>query len=223
MEKFRLVHILTEVEHQREKASINSLSPLSKVGIEYIQQINQRYIGDDWKLVKALSQSEYTRHGPGHYGAFQSFKKAITENFTSDLDALILCECDCVLGVTPEDFLTSVKRGLEFCQKHQLNYFSLGGRFALGCLQSPIHETDSNFEDFYITNKIILAHCLVLTPMGREFYLNVLQEDSWDSPDLWFNEINWKYGNTRFGISYERCAHQHEGFSLIDNCWKESQ
>ncbi|NBV27894.1 hypothetical protein EBS02_02585 [bacterium] len=223
MEKIRLVHILTELEHQREKASINSLSPVSKVGIEYLQQVNQRYTGEDWKLVKALSQTEHTQHGPGHYGAFQSFKKAILENFTSDLDALILCECDCVLEVTPEVFLNNVKRGLEFCQIHNLNHFSLGGRFVQGYLQSPISDTDPNFEDFYITNKIILAHCIVLTPVGREFYLDVLQGDSWDSPDLWFSEINWRHGNNRFGISYERSAYQHEGFSLIDNCWKDSQ
>jgi hypothetical protein len=223
MEKIRLVHILTELDHTREIASVNSLSVLPSVGIEYIQQVNQRYTGDDWKLVKALSQNEHTRHGAGHYGAFQSFKKAILENFTPDLDALILCECDCVLEVSPEAFLINVKRGLEFCQTHQLNYFSLGGRFALGHLQSPILETDPRFEDFYVTNKIILAHCIVLTPIGREFYLNVLQGDSWDSPDLWFFEINWKHGNDRFGISYERSAFQHEGLSLIDNCWKDSQ
>jgi hypothetical protein len=223
MEKIRLVHILTELDHLREIASVNSLSPLTGVGVEYIQQVNQRYTGDDWKLVKPLSHDENKGHGPGHYGAFQSFKKAILENFTPDLDALILCECDCVLEVSPDVFLSNVRKGLEFCQIHQLNHFSLGGRFIQGHLQSPIIGTDLKFEDFYITDKIILAHCLILTPIGREFYLNVLQGDSWDSPDIWFTKVNWNHGNYRFGVSYERSAFQHEGFSLIDNCWKDSQ
>jgi len=80
MSKIRLVHILTETDTPREQASIASLSPLSNMGLEYVQQVNQRYSGEDWKLSKALTQSEYTNHGPGHYGAFQSFKKAIKEN-----------------------------------------------------------------------------------------------------------------------------------------------
>jgi hypothetical protein len=223
MPKIRLVHILTETEHTREKASIASLSPLSNFGLEYVQQINQRYFGGDWKSTKALCQNEFTNHGPGHYGAFQSFKKAMLENFNEDLDALILCECDCVLEVTPEDFMKTVTRAIEFCNKHGIRYFSLGTRFALGVLQSPVFETDPDFPEFYFTNKIILAHCLILHRCGREFYLDRLGENNWDSPDLWFNEINWLHGNSRFGISFERSAFQHEGHSLIDNCWKDSQ
>lgn len=223
MPKIRLVHILTEIEHTREKASINSLSPLANFGLEYIQQVNQRYTGDDWKLTKALCQNEFTNHGPGHYGAFQSFKKAMLENFDDDLDALILCECDCVLEVTPEDFIKTVHRAIEFCNKHQIRYFSLGSRFANGFLQSPVYETDPDFPEFHITDKVILAHCLILHRSGREFYLDRLAENNWDSPDLWFNEINWLHGNNRFGISWERSAFQHEGLSLIDNYWKDSQ
>jgi len=223
MSKIRLVHILTETDTPREQASIASLSPLSNFGLEYVQQINQRYVGDDWKSTKALCQNEFTNHGPGHYGAFQSFKKAMLENFNDDLDALILCECDCVLEVTPEDFMKTVSRAIGFCNKHEIRYFSLGSRFVNGILQSPVSEVDSDFTEFYITPKIILAHCVILPRCGREFYLDRLGENNWDSPDLWFNEINWLHGNFRFGISFERSAFQHEGHSLIDNCWKDSQ
>lgn len=223
MSKIRLVHILTETDTPREQASIASLSPLSNFGVEYVQQINQRYVGDDWKSTKALCQNEFTNHGPGHYGAFQSFKKAMLENFDDDLDALILCECDCVLEVTPEDFMKTVSRAIEFCNKHEIRYFSLGSRFVNGILQSPVSEVDSDFTEFYITPKIILAHCVILHRCGREFYLDRLGENNWDSPDLWFNEINWLHGYSRFGISFERSAFQHEGHSLIDNCWKDSQ
>jgi len=223
MSKIRLVHILTETDTPREQASIASLSPLSNFGVEYVQQINQRYVGDDWKSTKALCQNEFTNHGPGHYGAFQSFKKAMLENFDDDLDALILCECDCVLEVTPEDFMKTVSRAIEFCNKHEIRYFSLGSRFVNGILQSPVSEVDPDFTEFYITPKIILAHCVILHRCGREFYLDRLGENNWDSPDLWFNEINWLHGNSRFGISFERSAFQHEGHSLIDNCWKDSQ
>ena len=78
--KVNLVHILTEPETRRERESIASISALASDEINYIQQVNERYKGDLWKQVPALSQSSNTNHGPGHYGAFQSFKRAIEEN-----------------------------------------------------------------------------------------------------------------------------------------------
>ena len=219
----KLVHILTEPDTRREMESINSLSPLGNLGLEYIQQVNQRYKGEAWKDVPALSQSPATNHGPGHYGAFQSFKKAMLENFSEDLDALVLCECDCVLECSPEEFMTTLRRGIEFCKNNDLKYLSLGSRFVNGVLQSPETGSDDEYEDFYITNKVILAHCVVLPASSRNLILGALDKFSWDSPDIWFNEALWRSGLNRFGIVKERLARQHEGISLIDNVWKESQ
>ncbi len=223
MSKYKLVHILTEVDTERETSSINSLSPLSELGINYIQQINSRYTGEDWRLKPAVSQSEWTNHGPGHYGAFQSFKKAMLDNFTDDIDALILCECDCVLECTPDFFVQKLEEGIDFCERKDIGYLSLGSRFVNGFLQSPVIEEEPENTNFYVTNKIILAHCVVLPQRSRDFILNALAKYSWDSPDIWFNEVFWREGVSRFAIIKDRLARQHEGFSLIDNHWKESQ
>ena len=221
--KIKLVHILTEPNIKREVESINSLSPLGQTGIDYIQQINQRYVGDAWKEFPAISQNKNTKHGPGHYGAFHSFKKAIEENFSPEIDALVLCECDCVLTSTHQEFYESLQRGIQFANQNQICYLSLGSRFVNGFLQSPETGTDPEYPDFYITNKIILAHCVVLPRSSRETVLENLETYNWDSPDLWFNESFWRSGLSRFGIIKERLARQYEGVSLIDNVWKESQ
>lgn len=221
--KIRLVHILTETDTPREIASVDSLSPLGDMGIEYIQQINRRYKGDAWKDVPALTQSPHTNHGPGHYGAFQSFKKAILNNFSEDLDALVLCECDCILLCQHDEFVNKLNEGILFSEKHNLPYLSLGSRYVNGYLQSPYVEIDEETPDFYVTNKIILAHCVVLPKNARNVMLECLDKYSWDSPDIWFNEALWRSGYSRFGIVKERLAMQHEGVSLIDNVWKESQ
>jgi len=221
--KIKLVHILTEIDTPREVASISSLSPLGNMGIEYIQQVNVRYTGEDWKTPQAITQSEYTNHGPGHYGAYQSFKKAIKENFSEDLDGLLLCECDCVLTVTPGEFISILKESIDFCEDFSIDYLSLGSRFINEFLQSPVLEEPIQYEKFYITDKIILAHCVFLPKKSREHLLYSLENFSWDSPDIWFNEIFWSGGKRRFGIIKERLAYQHEGFSLIDNHWKDSQ
>lgn len=221
--KIKLVHILTEVDTPREIASINSLSPLSYNGINYIQQINVRYRGEDWKTNSAITQSQFTNHGPGHYGAFQSFKKAMIENFSEDLDALVLCECDCVLSVDSNEFASTLKEGIEFCKNYSIDYLSLGSRYVNGILQSPVIEEINQYKKFYVTNKVILAHCIVLPARSREYVLESIEKFSWDSPDIWFNEIFWRGNKNKFGIVKERLAYQHEGISLIDNYWKDSQ
>lgn len=218
----KLVHILTEIESTREKNSILSLSPLGNLGIEYKQQINPRYIGEEWKIRPAITQSEHTNHGPGHYGAYQSFKQAFLDNFTDDLDALIVCECDCVLTCSPEEFVEKVKEGIEFSEKHNLSHFSLGSNYCNGFLQSSFKEVYDE-SSFYVTDKIIMAHCLVFPKKTKGVLFESLEKFSWDTPDIWFNEIFWRNGLNRFGILKEKVTIQHEGISLIDNFWKPSQ
>jgi hypothetical protein len=218
----KLVHILTEIESTREKNSILSLSPLGNLGIEYKQQINPRYLGEDWKIRPAITQSEHTNHGPGHYGAYQSFKQAFLDNFTDDLDTLIVCECDCVLTCSPEEFVEKVKEGIEFSEKHNLSHFSLGSNYCNGFLQSSFKEVYDE-SSFYVTDKIIMAHCLVFPKKTKRVLFESLEKFSWDTPDIWFNEIFWRNGLNRFGILKEKVTIQHEGMSLIDNHWKHSQ
>lgn len=221
--KLKIVHILTEPDVKREYESIKSISPLGAYdGFEYLPQINQRYVGDAWKEIPAITQSEYTNHGPGHYGAFKSFKKAIENNFTDDIDGLILCECDCILQSTHAEFVLKVEEGLDFIAANNIAYLSFGSMFVDGVRQSPVIGLDQNHPDFIITNKIILAHCILIPKRSRELVLGALAAFSWDSPDIWFNEAFWRMNENNFGIIKTPLAIQHEGFSLIDNIWKSS-
>ena len=99
----------------------------------------------------------------------------------------------------------------------------MGSRYIREFLQSPELDEAPDYPDFYITNKIILAHCVVLPQSSRNLIIEALEKYSWDSPDIWFNEIFWRENESKFGAIKERLAYQHEGISLIDNMWKESQ
>jgi len=214
----KLVHILTEPDDVRETASIRSLAPLgARAGIEYIMQTNKRYVGNAWKDPVAITFSEAINHGPGHYGAFQSFKKAIQNNFTDDIDALMLCECDCILETDYLTFTEKLEEAIGFASANDLAYLSLGDTHVGTFLQSPVLGFDDNYPDFYITNKIILAHCIILPQSSRNVLLEAFDKLSWDSPDIWFNEAFWTMDNRKFGIIKDKLASQHEGHSLIDD------
>lgn len=221
--KIRLVHMLTETDAEREIISVESLSPLESHGIEYIQHVNERYRGDAHRSHAPVYQGNHTA---GHYGAFQSFRKAIEQEFTEDLDAILICECDCVLSVSPERFSEMAREAASVCKEHLINYVSFGSAYANGTLWSPVIEDHPNYGSFYLTDKIILTHCIMLPRHSREYILRQLRTNSWDALDIW---LNWAFRSTtaiapnRFAMAREAAAHQHEGTSLLDNVWKEKQ
>ena len=211
--KIKAVHILVDINDEREKRSIQSMSAI-KDDIDYIQCINKRYEGNEWKNFVPLSG--WKNHGPGHYGLFQSFKKAILENFTDDLDGILIFEADCVLNISKDNFIQNINKSIHFCEKHDLPYFSFGPRIIHGYLESIELQKDEEFPDFIITDKIIQTHCILLTKKYRKFLLDNL-DNSWDSLDLWFNGI---FKNHRMGIVKEELAYQTLGISMLDNCLK---
>lgn len=208
--KIEAAHILVDVNSERESKSINCMKNIEPE-IKYIQCINERYTGDDWK--KQVPLSGWRRHNAGHYGAFQSFKKAILENLKKNIDGLLIFECDCVLDVPKEQFIRKVNEAMIFCKLYNLPYFSFGPRVVNNYLESQEIYNDPDFPDFIITNQIILAHCILLNGSYRDYIFERLNE-SWDSPDLWFNEVFVKYS---MGIVKKELAYQTQGMSMLDN------
>lgn len=221
--KIRLVHLLTETESEREMMSIESLSPLKEHGIEYLRHVNERYRGDAHLRHLPLYEGNHTA---GHYGAFQSFRKAIDQEFDESLDALILCECDCVLSVSHGRFADLAREAVSVCREHLINYVSFGSPVANGTLWSPVVEDHPAYGSFYLTEKIILTHCIMLPRHSREYVLRQLRTNTWDAVDIW---LNWAFRSTtllppnRFAIAKEAAAYQHEGKSLLDEVWKGRQ
>ena len=223
MKKIKLVHILTDISSERERASIDHLMCVEDHGIKYNPRVNEIYQGDEWLDIVPITGGDPSFYKKGHYGAFQSFKSAFLEEFTEDLDAIIMCECDCILSVSTEDFVGIVNRGIDFCNKHSIKYLSLGNTHVGGEMQSIVYDLDDEFEEFQITTKVILAHCVVIPRHALEYFTYCFNNYSWESPDIWFNEAIWRSGVSSHAIIKKPVAFQHSGFSLIDQTWKDLQ
>lgn len=219
----KLVHLLTETDSEREIKSIESLSSLKNHGIEYVQHINQRYTGDAHLSHRPVYVGNHTA---GHYGAFQSFRKAIEQEFDDSLDAILICECDCILSVSHCRFAELAREAVSVCREHLINYVSFGSPVANGILCSPMIEGHPAYGSFYLTDKIILTHCIMLPRHSREYVLRQLRSNTWDAVDIW---LNWAFRSAtllppkRFAITRTPAAHQHEGKSLLDGVWKGRQ
>jgi len=221
--KIQAHHILIDIESERERESIKSMSQVENVGIGYNQYITKRYTNDAWKLQTPLNG--WMKHGAPHFGLYQSFKNIILNNFTEDLDGLLIFESDCVLynHISVEQFRGEVSKALDFCKKHNILMFSFGDTYVNGVLQSPTISEDTDYTDYFITDKIILNHCILIPNNAREVVINALMNDRWDVMDLWFNGVFRKYKEThnlKLGIVKTPLTYQYEGMSMIDDTVK---
>jgi hypothetical protein len=224
--KIRVVHLLIDTESERERKSIESMSKLQDYGIDYIQYITKRYNNDAWKFQEPYDG--WVRHGPGHYGAFMSFKDIILKYFTDDLDAFIFLEADCVLHehMNMGYFYNQIEKSIEFCNKHNVYNFSFGHTHYNNVIQSEIIKIDDNYQYFYLTNKIIGAHCRLFPKKTRELLLKELIFKPWDAIDIWLNKSfyeNRQEFGLNLGINKQPHTYQHEGMSMIDGDVKNTK
>jgi len=209
----KLVHILTDVESEREKKSIESIKKLTIFnGIKYIQQVNIPFKGEFPPCTDGLGLPYYE----GHYGAYLSFKKAIEDNFTEDLDALLLCECDCVLRTSPLEFYMLIKKVLKYCSENGIYQFSFGGNYwwvedyGKQYLNGGIIFEEN---EYYIVDQIVRAHCILLTKESRNFYLSKMNMP-WEPADMWLNTM--VKGFKKQAVTKTEVAYQYPGLSLIE-------
>jgi autotransporter strand-loop-strand O-heptosyltransferase len=192
--------LLTRIEDEREQKSIESLERLADYGIEYVQYINEPCKEYPLDLEPLQVHKEKK---PGYYGAYEAFRQGIENEFSEDVDLLIVCECDCVLGVEPDEFVDLLYK----VSQVDFDYFSFGQNDWSGRIKDLTKEC-------YSTDKIILAHCVMFGKQCRDFLLARYKKLKWDSPDLW---LDYAFNGKKKVVLNTPVAFQHEGFSLIDN------
>jgi len=195
----KLIHLLTRIEDKREQASVKSLERVQDYGIDYIQYINkpEEVYPQDIPALQIHREKK-----PGYYGAYKAFRDGIETSFDKDTDLLIVCECDCILGVEPGELAALLWR----LSRVDFDYLSLGQTewsTRLGDIT----------EECFLTDKIILAHCVVFPQKSRDFILSQYSTLAWDSPDLW---LDYAFTGKRKVVLEKPVAFQHSGFSLID-------
>jgi hypothetical protein len=219
--KIKLVHLLLEddLDQDRQTKSIESISELSRIGVEYIQVWNKRW-------TETPPRETFTRPDqydsipirPGHYGAFRAFADATIEHFTEDTDFFIVCEGDAVLEVDLKIALQKIDKATESIIKNDISYFSFGSRFLLegDGLQS---ETLQKIEDTYLVNRIIGAQMIMFPQKIRRYLIDRYKHATWDGADIFLNDIFFAKFN--LGMFEESMATQLSGISAIESQYRE--
>ena len=212
----KLVHLLLEDDPDplRQKNSIKQLERLVDRGIDYVQVWNKR-----WKA--APPRENFARPemfdvvpiNSAHYGCFRAFADGAIDNFTEDIDAIILCEGD-VKILHDDTIIDRIDRAYEATQKLGIDYFSLGSKYTLegNVLQSVASETHG---DVQIVNKIIGIQMIMFPQRARKYLLDVFNNSPWDGADIFLNQ-NFM-GKKKIGIFSESPTGQWDGISAIEN------
>ena len=216
--KIKMVHMLVDVNGDREKESIRQLKAFSDYsGFEYVQMINELYTELPPKDTCARPDVVQMEPGdymlsPAHYGNFLAHKKAIETHLNDENDAVIFCECDAILIEPFDKVYKTILDRFDDMRYNNMKFMNMAKR-----IENMPH---TEFNQYLgTTSRMSEAHFYLIPTNEREFFVNQLNSTGWDTYDLWLNNNVIWHG---FGcILKEPLSIQCSGDSYLDKKYKD--
>jgi hypothetical protein len=237
--KIKIVHLLINPEHQKDvsderwqsildkqKQSIECFDKLKYKFHSYTQQyslINREELPWDtcWEnaiINETCEGNESYCLSYGHYGAYMAHRRAITQEFSNDLDALIILEGDVITELNPEDFFNTIKKGYELGVERGSKICSFSGNIVWLSGNDDYWDKVIDLGDFYDVPHFLLGSLYMVFKSERNNIINNLQTHYWHSPDVW---LAWVYANKGGLLSHkEMIGKQVSGYSALNNTMK---
>lgn len=216
--KFKIVHMLVDVNGPREKESIKQLKELAKYSnFEYIQEINKLYteLPPAWSCARPDAIQMEPGHyklSPAHYGNFIAHRESIRKYLTDDVDGVIFCECDAILIEPLSVVYRNILDRFDDMRYNNMKIMNMTKRI----LGQP--HTEFN-EHLGKTQRMSEAHFYVIPSNERDFFIQKLDTIAWDTFDLWLNNnIMWHGWGC---ITSKPLSIQCSGESYLDKKFKD--
>lgn len=237
--KIKIVHLLLNPEHQKDvsderwqsildkqKQSIDCFEKLKYKFNSYTQQysiINREEL--PWNTCWENAIISETCEGNdsyclsyGHYGAYMAHKRAITQEFSNDLDALIILEGDVITELNADDFFNTIKKGYELGVERGSKICSFSGNFVWLSGNDNYWDKVIDLGEFYDVPHFLLGSLYMIFKSERNNIINNFQTHYWHSPDVW---LAWVYSDKGGLISHkETIGKQVSGYSALNNTMK---
>jgi len=148
----------------------------------------------------------------GHYGAYRAHTDGIYENFSDDIDALIIIEGDAYTNLSPDEFYDKVLESYYLAEKIDARLISYAG---------PMHMTGGEYWDkikeigeWLDVHHFLLGTTYMIMKSQRTDILEKIKIKGWHSPDLW---LAWTYsGRIKMLTAKNPIVFQKEGYSVLD-------
>lgn len=148
----------------------------------------------------------------GHYGAYRAHTQGILENFSDDIDALVIAEGDSFTDLSPDEFYDKVLDSYSLSEVHDFRLISYAG---------PCYMTGRNwwdmtkdFGEWVQVPHFLLGTTYMIMKSNREDIIDKIHNTGWHSPDFW---LAWNYNLvSNIIVSKTPLVYQKEGYSVLD-------
>ena len=210
------MHMVTDIDTDREINSMISLTKLEDYGIEYIPCVNPRYTSlppiDTCEYPDRVSFEPGGKLTPGHYGCYLAHKNAVLDGISKNPDYLLIFECDAVIDVPYQEFIEKLKFSCDILNKTDLLMFSFGFHNNTNIVEKKT--------DYWVVNKFYGAHAYLIPRKSYNVFKKLFETEKWNVTDLLYAE---KLDNFNTGIFEIPITKQSAGFSILDKVYHEER
>lgn len=236
--KIRIVHLLLDPNYPEDIPERNWKSTIEKqnLSISCMKRMSERfeYVQRYQKVNRTelpshncmdpeiINPSKEFKNEPpvlsyGHYGAYQAHTRGILENFTDDLDALIIMEGDAYTDLSPGEFYKKIIDSFLMCSLTEGKMVSFAGPCFMtgGDWWGMSHDRGQWLE----VPHFLMGTTYMIMRSERESILDKIYNTGWHSPDFW---LAWNYNmKSKIYVTKERVTYQKEGYSVLDYLEKD--
>lgn len=232
--KIRVVHLLLDPNHpedipldkwkstiDKQELSLSCFRNIKHKFYDYVERytiVNRTELPyENCKDPEIINPSKDFGNKPpvltyGHYGAYKAHTEGILENFSDDIDALIITEGDSYTDLTPEEFYDKVLDAYYLSEKIDAKLITFAGI----CYMSggEFWRMEKDYGYWVEVPSFLLGTTYMIMKSEKESIIDKIYNTGWHSPDFW---LAWNYHNkskilaTRNPITYQK-----EGYSVLD-------
>lgn len=210
------MHMITDIDTEREVDSMISLSKLENYGIEYIPCVNRRYTElppkETCEYPDKISFEPGGKLTPGHYGCYLAHKNAVLDGINKNEDYILVFECDAIIDVSYDEFIEKLNFACKTLNDTDLLMFSFGFHNNTNIIDKK--------KDYWVVNKFYGAHAYLIPKKSYNVFKNLFENEKWNVTDLLYAE---KLDNYKIGIFEKPITKQASGISILDKVYHEER
>ena len=210
------LHILTDIDTEREIKSMQSLTKLTDYNIKYKPIISKRYTilppSDTCQYPEKISMEPGNTLTPSHYGCYLGHRNAFEEGIKINPNYLIIFECDAVISVSYSEFINKMEFTYNKTIEDDLLMFSFGFHNNTNIIEKK--------KDYWIVDRFYGAHAYLIPQKSYNIIKQMYNNSKWNVTDLLFAENLNKY---KIGIFEKPLTKQTAGYSILDKIYNNDR
>lgn len=234
--KIKMVHLLLNPDFradipkddwdsrmQKQKRSIDCWRSLSHRFTHYVESyslLNRSELPEKTCADPAIISKSYDLENRppmlsyGHYGAYLAHKRAIMEEFSDDIDGLLIVEGDAMFTVEPDTMMKKIQEAVRFSRDNEGHIVTFA-KLAYGLAsQASISDTSVDLGDWLKVDHFLHGHCYLIMKSEKERIQEKLTNTGWHVWDIWFY---WNYDRrANIFATKETMVFETDGHSMID-------